>query len=318
MLITNSRLRAFRRCPRYHQHAYVDLVRPVEQSYALRFGTLIHLGLEHYWKADTFKLSAAFSAMRAAESDEFELVKAEELLRGYSIRWADDGWETIAVEKEFSVPLVHPATGEVFPARLGGKLDALARKDGRVYIPEHKTSSEDISPGSVYWQKLTLDSQVSTYLQAAKEMGYSDVAGVLYDVLLRPPMEPKKATPEESRKYTKATKTQPSRLYANQRDTDESLEEYRIRLREDIASDPDCYYQRGTVVRTESEEREAAFDLWHWSEAVLRGGYAPRNTEQCRTVYGTCPYLSVCTGVDSLDNVLKFRRSERENEELSA
>lgn len=316
MLITNSRLRAFRRCPRYHDLAYVQLIRPVEQSYALRFGTLIHKGLEAYWKAENWKLSHAIEAMKAMcareNYDEFDLIKAEELLRGYSIRWADDGWETVAVEKEFAVQLIHPATGETFPHKLGGKLDALARKDGRLYIPEHKTSSEDISPGSAYWQRLTLDSQVSTYLQAAKEMGYADVSGVLYDVLFRPSLEPKKATPEDKRRYTKKGK-----LDARQRDRDESPEEYRLRLRADIASDPDSYYQRGTVVRTESEEREAAFDLWAWSEAVTRGGYAPRNTEQCKTVYGTCQYLSLCTGVDSPDNVLKFRRAEVANEELS-
>lgn len=312
MLITNSRLRAFRRCPRYHQHAYVDLVRPIEQSYALRFGTLIHLGLEAYWKATEWKLSHAFKAMQAVESDEFELIKAEELLRGYSIRWADDGWQTILVEHEFSVPLTHPATGEEFPAKLGGKLDALASKDGRVYVVEHKTSSEEIGPGSAYWQRLTLDSQVSTYLKAAKDLGH-DPSGVLYDVLFRPSIEYRKATPEEKRKYTKTGK-----LYANQRDIDESPEEYRQRLREDIADDPDSYYQRGTVVRTESEEREAHFDLWSWAEATLRGGYQPRNTEACKTVYGVCPYISVCSGVDSLSNVLKFRKCDRENEELSA
>jgi hypothetical protein len=311
MIITNSRLRAYRRCPRYHQLMYELCIRPIEQSYALRFGTLIHIGLEAYWKADTFKLAAAFAAMRAAESDEFELVKAEELLRGYSIRWADDGWKTILVESEFQVPLFHPATGEEFPARIGGKLDVLAT-NGRIHIVEHKTSSEDISPGSDYWQRLTLDSQVSTYLKAAKDLGY-DVAGVLYDVICRPTLSVRKATPPEKRKYTKA-----GALYANQRDSDESPEEYRMRLREDIAADPDSYYQRGTVVRTEREETEAHFDLWSWAEAVMRGGHAPRNPEQCKTVWGVCPYITVCTGVDSVDNVLKFRRSERENEELSA
>lgn len=323
-VITNSELRAYRKCPKYHDIAYKQRIRPVEQSYALRFGTLVHTGLEAYWKASTFKLSAAFAVMRQHESDEFELIKAEELLRGYSIRWADDGWKAVTsakgapmVEHEFSVELAHPMTGEVFPARIGGKLDALAEKDGRVYVVEHKTSSEDITPGSAYWQRLTLDSQVSTYIKAVKDLGYVDLSGVLYDVLRRPDMEPKKATPEASRKYTKATKTKPSRLYANQREHDETPDEYRARLREDIASDPDSYYQRGTVVRTESEEREAAWDLWTWSEAIMRGGYAPRNVEACKTVYGACSYIGVCSGTESLDNTLKFRRAETAHEELA-
>jgi hypothetical protein len=297
----------------------VDLVRPLETSYAMNFGTLVHLALESWWKAPTGKLIAAFAAIAAGESDEYERIKAEELIRGYHARWHSEGWTAVPgtlgepmVEYEFAVTLTHPATGEEFPAKLGGKLDALATRDGKIYVVEHKTSSEDISPGSAYWQRLTLDSQVSTYLKAAKDLGY-DVAGVLYDVLLRPSMDAKKATPEDKRKYTKT-----GALYANQREHDESPDEYRTRLREDIAANPDSYYQRGTVVRTESEEREAAFDLWAWAEAAISGGRAPRNTEACKTVYGTCPYIGVCTGVDSLDNVLKFRRSERANEELSA
>lgn len=317
MLITNSRLRAFRRCPRFHQHAYVDLVRPIEQSYALRFGTLMHIGLEAWWKEPNraMKLLRGANTILAAAEDDFDnfnVIKAQELLQGYHYRWVDSGWETILVEHEFSVPLTHPVTGEEFPARLGGKLDALASKDGRVYVVEHKTSSEQIDPGSPYWQRLTLDSQVSTYIKAAKDLGH-DVVGVLYDVIQRPTIDPKKATPEDKRRYTKAGK-----LDARQRDRDESPEEYRQRLREDIASDPDSYYQRGTVVRTESEEREAHFDLWTWAEATLRGGYQPRNTEACKTVYGVCPYISVCSGVDSLTNTLKFRRAEVANEELSA
>ena len=45
-LLTSSRMRAFRDCPRLHRYLYVEGWRPVRDSEALRFGTLFHLGLD--------------------------------------------------------------------------------------------------------------------------------------------------------------------------------------------------------------------------------------------------------------------------------
>lgn len=296
-LVTNSRLRAYRRCPRYHDISYVQGYRPVETSAAMYFGTLVHLGLEGWWGSG---LPFALSKMRAVESDEWELIKAEELVRGYDFRWRDENWETVAVEQEFRVPLSDIAD-------MGGKIDAIARRNGQIYIIEHKTSGEDISPGSAYWQRLTLDSQISTYLRAVP-----DAVGVLYDVLLRPTINPYKATPEASRKYTQARK-----LYANQRANDETPDEYRTRLREDIAAAPNKYYQRGTVVRTAEETAEALLDCQEWAKRALDGGHAPKNPENCKMYGSVCSYLPVCCGTATLDDKLKYRKVETVNEELN-
>lgn len=51
-LLTNSRCTAFRKCPRYHQLKYEDVVKKIQDddaSEALRLGTLVHLGLEAYF-----------------------------------------------------------------------------------------------------------------------------------------------------------------------------------------------------------------------------------------------------------------------------
>jgi hypothetical protein len=296
MLITNSRLRAFRRCPRYHQHAYVDLVRPVEQSYALRFGTLIHLALESWWLNPTCRLTAAMHAIEAAcandEFDEFDHIKAEELIRGYHARWSDDTYETISVEQEFQIPIENGHT-------LGGKFDALARKDGKTYIIEHKTTSESLEPGGDYYQRVcTLDSQVSTYYRAAKALSH-DISGCVYDCILRIALRPYKA--------------------GKTRKNDETPEEFRLRVRAAIADEPEKFYARYGIVRTERDETEAASDLRrtirHLEIAVEEGSY--RNTESCKSFGSTCSYIGVCSGTESLENTLKFRRAEQANEELT-
>lgn len=179
-------------------------------------------------------------------------------------------------------------------------------------ILEHKSSSEDIGLGSHYWQKLTLDAQISNYLVGARSLGY-EPDGVLYDVLRKPTFEPYKATPIADRKYTKPTKADPtSRLYANQHETDETPEAYRDRILESIAENPDRYYQRGVVVRLEEEERDAAFDAWQTAEQIRlsrNAGRWPRNVDSCSQYHRMCDYWAVCSGETTIDDA-RFEKTE--------
>lgn len=312
-LITNSRINAFATCPRKHDLQYNQRIRPISKPYPLRFGTLVHIGLESWWKHTINRMAAVAKAFADAiqadthdDYDQWDLIKATELLAGYDARWSADEWETIHVEHEFRLPILGQHT-------LGGKLDALARKrsTGDVYVIEHKTSSEDISPGSNYWRRLILDSQVSTYDRAAKDLGHGP-SGVLYDVLSSDLPKPYKATPEEKRKYTKAGK-----LYANQREEDEPADEYRARVRAYIADNPDLVYQRATVARTEADEAEAREDLEFWAKAIIRGGYAAKNPKSCKTFGYECPYIPICTRVSSAEDRTLYYIAEDEHEELT-
>lgn len=181
----------------------------------------------------------------------------------------------------------------------------------KTLIMEHKTSSEDIGLGSIFWRKLTLDAQISNYMVGARALGF-EPDGVLYDVLRKTSLEPLMATPIESRKYTKPTKTDPvSRLYANQRERDESPEEYRDRVLEDIAKRPDYYYQRGVVVRLEEEERDAAFDAWQTADQIRvshNENRWPRNVDACSQFNRLCDYWPVCSGEATIDDPMLFAK----------
>ena len=128
-------------------------------------------------------------------------------------------------------------------------------------------------------------------------------------------LKPLKATPPEARKYKKD-----GELYASQRDMDETPEEYRERVRNDIAEAPTAYYQRGEVVRLESEMEEHRFDIWQMGEVIHeseRTGKAPRNPDACVRYGSTCAFFGVCSGEASLDDPALFRRSARVHPELS-
>lgn len=310
-VLTNSAIACFRRCPREYQFRYVTLRRPRHASEALRFGTFFHLGLNAWWDAANVTPEDRFLAARdavraraeakAEDSDPFELVKAEELLLGYTARWGDEDYETLAVERHFSMPLVNPATGAASRTFcIEGKIDVVAkyRPTQKKRTVEHKTTSKDISLGADYWRLISaMDPQVSTYQPGARSAGY-DVDDTLYDVVRKVGMRPFKATPEEDRKYTqeksractfcKKTANVPGphlvskddedeqfcngegrviteaggRLYANQHDHDETPEEFRERINKDIAEHPEKYFARGPVVRLEHDEKSHAGDVW--------------------------------------------------------
>lgn len=199
-LYTSSRLRVFRECNRKHLYRYVRGIQTAQNA-AMLFGTVVHAALEAYyvaWKLDRLdeRLPDALKEIDASSLADVDKVRARVLVAAYDARWGGEPWEVIAVEAEFRYWL-----GDV---ELGGKLDALVRdaSTGAVYVVEHKTSTADTSPGSLYWDRLSIDTQISIYVDGAATAFDVQIAGCVYDVLKRPQHELKLATPEEARKYT--------------------------------------------------------------------------------------------------------------------
>lgn len=360
-LITNSRVKTFRRCQRLHALQYVGCLRSVEEAEALRFGTHLHVGLEHWWRAllpasgfiidwevsdfgngpvaldltgwtledvpchaDAFAF--ALHALRTKRHpDPFAQVRLEELLWGYTLRWSGEGITPISVESEFRAPLRHPHTGELHPLwEQAGKLDVLAQRGDDKVLIEHKSSAEDIGVGGTYWKRLLLDGQVSMYFDGADALGHP-VETCVYDVVGKPKIERLRATTEADRKYTKPMKDAPSRLYANQRDADETLDEYRQRVRALLTSPEGQarYFVRDDVARMEHLLDEHRLDLWATAEQmpalIPYGTYVPRNTDACLQYGRACEFHDVCsTGdVSLLDDPNRFKRLDSPHPELT-
>lgn len=302
---TTSEVRTYQRCREEHRIAYGMLVWPAQQSDAMRFGTLIHAALERWWRAHT--IDYVIDVIKEDSSfDAYEKAKALAMIAGYDARWNRDMYETLAVERSFRFD----RDGFIF----SGKLDAVARDlvTGEVLIVEHKTSNEDISTGSGYWARLTIDDQVSNYFPGARSLGF-EVDGCLYDVLAKPRIKPYEATPEASRRYRKD-----GELYASMRAEPESPEAYLERCVNEIAEHPDRYYRRGSVVRFEHEEQRAreslrvlVYDMERMDPAIPE----PRNPQSCERYKSPCPYLPVCSGATDLNDT-RYRRSTAKHEEL--
>lgn len=296
-LLTVSRLRTWRDCKRRHRIVYLDGWRPRREDEAISFGRLVHEGLEGWWTAQPGqRLFDAQSRVLGRAQDLRLEAAVHELLRAYDLRWATsmEGYEVLAVEATFTAPFINPETGAASRTYLlAGKVDGVVREraTGRVLLIEHKTTSDSIDDATAtYWRRLAMDGQVSHYYVGAESLGFQ-VEGCLYDVLLRPRMKPLKATPPESRKYTRD-----GRLYAAQREADETPAEYAARLRADIEAAPPKYLQRREVPRTEDDLRDYLFDAWAEARTLREAelaGRAPRNPEACFR-FGACPFFEHC------------------------
>ena len=324
-LITTSSTKVANRCKREYLLSIEQGMASLGESVALNWGTVWHEGLRAIWTPEApwdseLATIAACGTPEWLTLDDVDQIDIDTLLRGYVEYYRPEHEAPIGqlpnivrldVEKQYNCSLINPDTGRrSLIWQCAGKLDAICDIGDKQYIVEHKSSSLDISAGSPYWEKLKIDSQCSNYFAGARSLGY-DPVGILYDVAKKPRLERLLATPIEKRKYTKPTKAEPeSRLYAGQREFDETLDEYRDRLIADVASRPEFYFVRGEVVRLKSESTEAAADNWAIADQIHHCQLTerwPRNTEACQSWGKFCEFWPVCTGSADINDPTRYR-----------
>lgn len=319
-VVSNSETEAFLRCPRLRFYRFVLRRRPLTAVDVLLLGTLIHVGLESWFGVlmrgdpDVHPVDAALGAIeRVAEkkqADALIRVQAEELVRGYHCRWIDERLDVVAVELEFLTQVSDPILGEPI-AEVSGKIDAIVRVNDSEMVIEHKSTSSDLEPGSMFWQRTRMSSQLGIYYVGATSIGHVP-AGAVYDVIAKPKdAEPLRHTPPEKRRYRKD-----GALYKGQSLVDEEPEAYRERLSAMIFASPDSFYARQVVIRLKREVDEAVSDL-AGTVSMMRHceetGNHPRNPNACFEYNRACEYHGVCLGLEDVRDDSKFRTARENN-----
>jgi hypothetical protein len=274
----------FRRCAREHYFSYgLRRAKRAPKKEALTKGLAVHGAVGAHHRHEPVDLSLLGPDLRA-------------LYHGYVGYWTDEtGRDRMIDVERTDVPFRITIEG----IQVQGELDGVGvrRDTGKRVIIEHKTSSEDISTGSAYWQKVSAtDAQVSIYLAASAQKGWGQTE-VLYDVLWKPRLRLKK---------------------------DETEQEFEGRVLEDIANAPEKYYQRATVVRLEYEHDAHFRDLVgtvHLMQAArAMGPHVPRNVDSCFKWGSPCEFWAVCGGgADISDDTLfmeKPRKPKKDAEEM--
>lgn len=293
---------------------------------------------------DMVDVDDGWNAVRALDAhDPYEAARFRALALAYHLRWRKQDWRVLAVERKYEAPLVNPETGEVSDwAHRDGRIDAIVEIDGEQMLVENKSHEGPLKPGDPYFAKLRMDSQLSQYWIGAKSLGY-DPQGIIYDVACKPSLEPLKATPEADRKMTQGKPCkickgtgfrmgrpvvscddcmatgwkEAPRLYATQRDRDETVGEFGMRCFQELVNNPDSYFHRVKVVRLEHEMREFELSDWQTVEQMRREHeleHYPLNTDACWQYNRACDYWPSCSMGVSLHDETLYRIRKRNGE----
>lgn len=296
-ILTNSRIAKYKQCPRAEKLAYGMGLRKVDHGEPLRGGAAFHAGLdalnatgdiEHAMKTIWYRYSEVPN-WADPYLWECEACKFAAMLSVYEWRWREHPLEVIATERQFGVPIINPETNRSSRTfERHGKIDAIVRlPDGQMAVKETKTTSDDISDGSDYWIRLRRDEQISGYVIASASIGMP-CETVLYDVVRKPAFRPLRATPVESRKFTKDGK-----LYANQREFDETPKEFFERCVKEMTNNYESYFVRREIPRLQNDLETYSQELWQVADQIRQSyldGYHFRNTNACCQIGRQCEF----------------------------
>lgn len=370
--ITNSSLNTYKTCCRKYFWSYVAFGNGIAKEYssaALTVGTAVHEALDVYVQLqmnglhDATELTARAMEVSVEEFNKTHNPHADEetqlkwyadremiraLVAAYIYRWtpADAEVEWLQTETEIEAPIINPQTGrKMHRVVMGGKIDKLLKRNGKIVLRDHKTTGESIHPGSTYFKRLLFDSQMSHYMLGLQRMGI-DVDEIEYDVIRKPKRVPKKLSVKDTEELLATqsycgtpvkVRRDGSRMWVDdepvavtvRKKGDSCGENYRmffLRLWQELtnADGQNRYFLRHQVPRTANMMDDYAVDL-HQSTFMLREsrnrGWWSQNTSQCNRM-GVCPFINLCAsgiGVDAdpADLPDGFRLKQNSHEELS-
>jgi hypothetical protein len=190
MIVSNSEIACFRRCPREHHYRYVERVEPIVPADALVRGRRIHEALADLWTGREASLDGLLPSDRA-------MMRAYRAVHGPVWSRLSDRMANVAFRVELGAGVT-----------LVGELDVLGiDAERKEIIVEHKTTSLDVSPGSAYWRGVvTVNSQASAYCLAYPG------ATILWDVLRKPTL--RQLGPNKSRALPESDEAYEERCYA--------------------------------------------------------------------------------------------------------
>jgi hypothetical protein len=144
--------------------------------------------------------------------------------------------------------------------------------------------------------KLWEDTQVGIYVAYLRDLGY-DIAGVIYNELLKCTLIQKKGETEEEYqlRYAELCAKSKTGKSTAKRQLPESDEEYAQRVREWYQTEN--RFQRTEMYLSDVQIDLVRLDLWGMTQQFLDARRRDDwfcNRESCNSFYGSCPYRRYC------------------------
>lgn len=290
----------------------LGLVRKKEDRGALYIGSLVHRGLDAYYKNNRNE-QIAKRAMREEvlktdldDASRLHLARAEAMLEGYHRFYQDDTWMPQFVEACFSGPIYNMATGRISRSlSLSGKIDlgACPFKEGRIWLYEHKTCE---AVGEELLQRIWTQFQTKLYYAYFRFMNSAEVdptdynvEGIIYNWLGKTRIRARQGETEAeflARKAALEAKTgKKSRAKQQIPSTPEEIHE---KVLEELTGEPRKYFHREQVLFDTREIQVILRDLWSLTKDFLACQKESRwyqNTDSCFKWGHPCPYYPICS-----------------------
>lgn len=337
MKLSFSAINSFKACPQRFKLSYVEGIRKIEKSDALRIGSSWHEILQKFhdsngdWEAVAALLNERYEQVPDNKSIEEWALERETLstsLVAYVEHYAEseDDFETIATELEIKLPIFNPDTRRpVLKAYVVGYIDRILSDGYRILIEESKTTSKPIDPGSSYWERLRLDSQISIYVLGARYLQKIGklpqdipVSGVLYSVFHKPGIKPKNLTKADLKLLKDRGVYHNRKFEYNPSLVRETTGMYSARLLSDLRSRTNFYFARREIARTDKDLDEFQRELYHIHQAISgskKQNCFFKNENSCEQPF-KCDFIPICyRGLDTSDErtPLGFRRIAKEH-----
>jgi len=299
--LTYYSVSTFQTCRRKYLHRYVEGLVPVEKALALRFGTLTHQWLEVWHRSRS--LAAAQSVIdeacagRSGDHDEKQHWNYQTtMLKAYAAEYANEDFEVVALEKEFSGGLTNPATGRSSRSFIvRGKVDGIVRRGTEFALLESKTAA---SISGDYIERLSMDLQILLYSHFVRESLEIPVCSIIYNVLVKPRLVQAEGETEEQYEARKAeleAKSKTGKPSSAKRKLPETDEEFQARLARWFAAEP--RFTRVELILDFDSVANVRHMLWDVSKEILdarRGGRWHQNPRSCFG-FGKCAYWPICS-----------------------
>jgi hypothetical protein len=217
------------------------------------------------------------------------------MLRAYVAEYCDEDFEVVVLEKEFSGPLVNPATGRKSRSFIiRGKVDGIVRRGDQHLLLEHKTAA---TISGDYLERLAMDLQILLYSYYVRETLDCPVTEVLYNVLVKPRLAQAEGETEqeyEVRKAGLAAKSKSGKSSAKRR-MPESDEAFQERLAAWFAAEP-RFTRQELLLDLDSIDNVRGM-IWDISKELLDARHYRRWHQNPRACFGfgRCAYWPICT-----------------------
>ena len=295
IILSVSSIKDLQSCWRKYFFRNVELIAPWHTPSPLQVGDAFHRGLQGFYegrdKKEILRDVREYYKAQEQEYDDEAFVQqcninsmvTRSMLIGYMFKYQPEEFEGIKPEAEFCI-CIHDEPG--LRVWIVGKRDGLYKKDGKWWLLENKTFSDN--DFERYKKKLKLDIQSTLYILASEIELQETIHGVFYNCARKPLIK--------------------------QRESENDKDFYdRLKLDYVNRSD-DFYFKRLWIYRSEDDKQELFREILEIARDLRRKREDQtwyRNTNSCVS-YGTCPYLGICTDRPNKDEIgLAFKKVKR-------